>query len=351
MIIPIAIDLSEHDSIPEYKHDSADFMQLSRMLSNYPFVLLHDSPTIRQSCFFDMIDRLPQKSRSAFIQICKKIPYRAVPDWDGMIVPTELPALNDVARVLAMSKAKFHLIFGYEEDTYVANHPKHETLECALWKALEQTQAFEHSQLLNVPIKQGDTRSTLWSERFEPIIRANKWSRIKLVDRYIFSGKPLDFSAVDFLLTNINKHLTHPTEIEVFLQTDVYQKPGVNNKPGVNQFPNIVSHLGNTLTTLPQINELRIYAYNKKIGQSTFHDRFLFLASPQGTLYTYNIGKGFTTLKHQKITDYSEFSLKVHYTITDQHNKLYKEITNLTPNTSTITPDYKANNVKIYRIP
>lgn len=348
MIIPIAIDLSEHDSIPEYQHDSADFKQLSRVLSNNPFILLHDGPTIGQSHFFRMIDQLPQKSRTAFISLCKKIPYRAVPDWDGNIEQTAQPSLNDTAQVLAMSRAKFHIHFEYDEDEYVAPHPVHPQLECALWKAIEHTQAFAHLDSLKTPIQHGYTRSTLWRERFAPVISADKWKRIKLVDRYILlnESEQVDFTKIDFMLSNINKSLTHPTEIEIFVQTNKYYRP----YPNFDLFPKIRDHIAGELEKLQNIRELRIYACNKFFGRELLHDRFLFLTSSRDSLYTYEIGRGFTVFHKASINEHTTFTFKIHHSITEEHNKIYLKITSLAPSRAT-NPDYKANNVKIYRIP
>lgn len=349
MIIPIAIDLSEHDSIPEYKHDSADFMQLSRNLSNNPFILLHDGTTIEQSHFYRMISQLPQKSRDAFIRICRKIPHRAIPDWDGNIEQTAQPSLNDTAQVVAMSKAKFHIHFEYDEDEYVAPHPVHPQLECTLWKAIEHTQAFAHmQQVVNTPIRERSLRSALWRERFAPVIGADKWKRIKLVDRYIFLDRGLDFTAIDYLLSKINAQLQHDTEIEIFVQTDKYRGYDRISNTTFDFFPEIVQHLQKSIDTSPRIGAVRIYAFNNTIGKTKLHDRFLYLHSARELLYAYNLGVGFKVLRNEYIYEESTFDCKIHHVPSDVDT--YKSLDTIKPPANT-RPEYRENKVAVYVVP
>lgn len=349
MIIPIAIDLSEHDSIPEYKHDSADFVQLSKIMHNQPFMLLHDNDSMEHSHFYQQISRLPQKSRDAFIRICKKIPRRAVCGWDGTLDQAAQSTLHSLVKVAAMSKAKFHMLFEYDEDVFVAPHPIHPEIECSVWKAIEHTHAFTHMQhLATDTITPRSLRSTLWQERFAPLVMADKWKRIKIVDRYLFLERDVDFTAIDFILGKLDKQLTHPTEIEIFVQTDKYRGYNRHQGVGFDYFPTIVTHLQHKITSYTRIAAIRIYAYNNLIGSSMLHDRFMYLYSTRELLYAYSIGVGFKIMHDEYINEVSTFTLKMHAIPSD--NQLYTQISAITP-PNTTAPDYIEGVVAVYIVP
>lgn len=346
MIIPIAIDLSEHDSIPEYKHDSADFVQLSRNLTTHPFLLIHNGTGIEQSHFYRMISALPQKSRDALIRICKKIPRRAIADWDGNIEQTIQPSLNESARIVALSKAKFHIHFEYDEDEYVAPHPAHPELECALWKAIEHTQSFtQMQQLVHAPIRERSLRSTLWNERFAPVIAADKWIRIKLVDRYIFLDQGLDFTAIDFLLRKLNAQLQYDTEIEIFVQTNKYRGYDRDTGTSIDHFPEITQHLQQTIASCERIAAIRIYAFHSSIGRIKLHARFMYLHSARELLYAYNLDGGFKIFRSEYIHEDSIFDCKIHHIPSDVET--YKTLDVIKPTAQT-RPDYRDTKVSVY---
>ena len=347
MIIPIAIDLSEHSSIPEYQHDSADFLQLSKNLGNNPFLLLHDGPSIEHSHFYQQINALPQKSRDAFVRICKKIPRHSIADWDGTIEPTELPTISTHAQIVALSKAKFYLHFEYDEGEFVACHPYHSDIECALWKAIEHTHVFEKmKQRKNALIAKQSLRSTLWKERFEGIIAADKWKRIKIVDRYLFLDlSTLDFEAIDFLLGKLNKQLMHPTEIEIFVQTNKYKGYDHRNQNSFDYFSEIVSHLQQKINTSERIHAIRIYAVNPKIGSERIHARHLYLHSTRELLCAYHIDIGFKVMREEYIKEDSTFDFTI-YNDPSAVNQ-YKALDNIKSSAKT-SPDYMDENVKVY---
>lgn len=349
MIIPIAIDLSNHDSVPEYKHDSADFAQLSKILHEHPFLLIHDSSSIEQSQFYQLIEQLPQKSRDAFIRICRKIPRQAVPNWNGDVEQINQHSLHTIIKIAAMSKSTFHVLFEYDDETFVAPHPTLPEIECATWKAINQTNIYtQMHQLKSTTIISGGLRSTLWKERFAPIISAEKWKRIKLVDRYLFLKYNLDFTAIDFMLGKIDDQLTHPTEIEIFVQHDKYKGYDRRSMNSFDYYPDIVSHLQRRVASRNRIAAIRIYSYNNDIGSSTLHDRFMYLYSTRELLCEYAIGKGFKVMQEEHINEASTFELKM-YPVPSENN-LYTEISALTPPRSK-TPDYKEGKVSAYIIP
>ncbi len=347
MIIPIAIDLSEHDSIREYKHDGDDFSRLSKLMHNQPFLLVHDGDSMEHSHFYQQISQLPQKSRDAFRRICKKIPRRAVPDWNGAIEQSDQSTLHTFIRVVAMSKSKFHMLFKYDDDTYVAPHPTHSDIECATWKAIDETSIYSQmKQLKSTTIVPGSLRSTFWKERFAPVISIEKWKRIKLVDRYMFLGKNLDFTAIDFLLGKFDKLLTNPTEIEIFVQTDKYKSHNRRKKEDFDHFPDIINHLHKKTDELKHIAAIRIYSYDNDIGTSILHPRFMYLYSSRELLYSYRIDLGFKVMHDEKVKEACEFGLKLDTVPSD--NFLYTKITEeLTPSRTT-KPDYKEGKVAVY---
>lgn len=351
MIIPIAIDLSEHNSIPEYKQDSADFALLSNIMHRHPFLLVHDGESMEHSQFYRQITELSPKSRNAFINICKKIPRQALPEWKGTIEHIDEHDIQKLIKVAAMSRAKFHLLFEFDDETHLAPHPTYPEIECVTWKAINDTNVYKKmDQLKSTHIVRGNKRNTLWEERFAPIIRADKWKRIKLVDRYLFikGGSNLNFKAIDFMLGEIDKQLTHQTEIEIFVQTDLYKWFNQRAQTKVDYYPDIVSHLNQSLNSYKHIAAIRIFSYNINIGSSTLHDRFMYLYSTREVLYEYALGKGFKVMRNDIIGEASTFELKM-YPVPSE-NELYTQISALTPH-NTRTPDYEEGKVSAYIIP
>lgn len=345
MIIPIAIDLSEHDSIPENAHDSADFATLSKHLYSYPFLLFHDNDSMEHSHFYQMISQLSQKNRDKLNYICKKIPRQAVPDWNGIIELNDQSTLYSAVKIAGISKNKFHRIFNCDNDVFVVPHPAHADVECALWKAIEHTQFFTQiQQLTSADIKADSLRSTLWKERFATIIAANKWKRIKITDRYIFvNNGNLNFTAIDFMLSELDKQLTHATELEIFVQTNTYK--GTKNDQAFDHFPAIVSHLQQSIESFERIAALRVYAYSSRIGSTILHDRFMHLHSTHELLYTYNVGVGFKVMHNERINEMSTFTLKIHSAPSEHEH--YAQIGKLTPSSTTM-PNYESDKVAVY---
>jgi hypothetical protein len=315
MIIPLALDISEHDY--EYIHDITDFKILSRILRHDPILLLCNSDKLQTSELAQQIAKLPIKYRDLFKEIFQRLLHKSVSDWDGKLNLVALDAIKDTAQVVAMSRAKFCLEFDFTEDTDVEKIDAYPNLECTLFKAIQHTTAYNTMQnLSNGDIDKGIlTREQIWNDRFAPVVSATKWSQIKLVDRYLFKDEDPksgpDFHSIDFLLKKLNTQLSNPSIISIYVQNNMYK----STRNGFDYYPEIVDHLAKITESMKNISEIKIYGSDKEIMKERYHHRFFFFRSKgnDSILYAYDFDTGFGGLfSSSYISKVTKFDFNIH---------------------------------------
>ncbi len=347
MMIPIALDFSNHDAFPEHQPDASDFMSLLNCLRSTPCVLLYNGDTLADSTLITQQHAIPVKFRDMYKGLLQRLPKQTIPAWNGIIDNQLPPFAYENEHILAVSRATYCVALENDLTDVSVRNPAAPHAEITMWKSIDATQTYDQvKSLLNREILVGDLRSVLWQDRMEPVIKHVKWRSITIVDRYfIGDDKRRDYEALDYLIGKINATARTPLALHIHLETKV---PSWSHKhPGeaVDAANELLQHLAKKVSDATQISQINIYAHSESLMKNAFHDRFMFLNSADELLYSYSFGAGFIVFSHERIKRLSTFQMKVD--LTAREHPIYQQLLGMRPHRS-IPASYSAEKVKIF---
>lgn len=347
MMIPIAIDLSNHDAFPEHQPDATDYKSLLKSLEAAPCVLLYNGEELATSTLVTQQTAIPIKFRDRYQALLKRLPKQKITAWNGVIDQHLPPFAYEHAHILAVSRATYCVELEYDLDQVPVHAPAAPNAEITLWKSIDSTTIYETvSALLHREIIAGERRSELWRERLEPVFQQVKWRTISMVDRFLIGDdKHRDYTAVDFFISKLNKSLRFPVTLNLFIESNTPRYAHKNPGPTVDAANDLLQHISSAVAPCQYIQQVNIYALHKTLIRDEFHDRFLFLHTSDELLYTYSFGVGFTIFGAENIDRTTTFQLKVD--LNAQENRLFQSLSDIRPVRS-VKPEYAAAKVCIF---
>lgn len=326
MIIPIALDLSNHDAFPEHQPDASDFKSLLNCLQSAPCVLLYNGDDLLSSTLLTQQDLIPIKYRDTYRGLLQRLPKQKIATWNGIIDQHLPPFLYEQNHILAVSRATYCVALDNNLDEVSVRVPEAPNAEITMWKSIDTSDTFEATQtLMRLPILIGDLRSVLWTTRFQPVLQQMKWQSISIVDRYLIGDDDkFNYNTLKFLIDKINENCCNSITMNIYIESNTFVFQ--HRQPGrvVDKMSDLLKHFDNILALSHNITKLNIYAYNNIHIKDPFHDRFMFLCSSEGVLYTYSIGAGFTVFGTDPIKKETTFQMWVDTTHTN--SKLYESL-------------------------
>lgn len=347
MIIPIALDLSNHDAFPEHLPDASDYKSLLKCLQSTPCVLLYNGEDLLTSTLMTQQNAIPIKFRDLYRSVLQRLPKQKIAEWDGIIDHKLPPFPYATNHILAVSRATYCVALEHDLDDVSVRVPEAPNAEITMWKSLDATDTYDAvTTLLRREIHTGERRSDLWRERFEPVLQQVKWRTISIVDRFLIGDdNRRDYDAIDYLLSKINKSAKSPVTINLHFESNTPGYAHKNPGPAVDAANELLQHIAKSVAACTNIHRVNAYAYHKTLIRDEFHDRFLFLHSSDELLYTYSFGVGFTIFSKENIDRTTTFQLSVD--LNAHENRLYQSLLAMQPARSA-KPDYTAEKVSIF---
>jgi hypothetical protein len=327
MIVPTILDLSYQNVDLHYPTHGVDYQQLVDTLNTGVCLIQYAGEDFEHSTLYEQLEYLPQAYRTRCKEIIARLPKRHLPDWNGDIDSPETINSTTESHVIAVSRAKFYGLFQYPVDSHTITIREKPQAELTIWSALQVAELYKRTLALwHREITPESRLSELWNERFQPLLRATKWNRIVLVDRYFFAGKPeCNFDNLDFLLKHLDSDTVHneqspdgkerPFTVHIAVEKEMIRGYNKKTETSFDYTDAIIARAKSLTVTTSKIRELVIYAFNRKTMQVHFHDRYMFLRTPANDplLYTYELGIGFQVFGDDRIDTASSFHFKMYY--------------------------------------
>jgi hypothetical protein len=254
-------------------------------------LLAHDGDSLHGSRLHQAVQALPQSVRPRWLELLKRGPLLAIPEWNGSVSVATLGHFANVAQLALVDDARAEVEFGFSDDCDEASQSANGTdVDASVCRLLAagQARAFQAAIALSGShIEAGDTFQFIWDVRFKTLAKA-PIKLVSVVDRYAMSQHmacpQTRISGLESFLRLLDKDATGHRYVTIYsaCATDM----PVEHR---NTIQDIETELRLIFNKLPRKNIKRIKAFMvpNKFFRDDSHDRFIRFGD-----YIWDIGLG-----------------------------------------------------------
>jgi len=321
MLVPFVIDAES--LTPDPKWTSAQSRNYHKNLLDTCLsigLLTYDGDCLSSSNLQASVNKLPQKLRSLWEEMLKRVPLIACgTSWNGVVEPKTLTNFCTIARLAIVEDATAEVTFEFTEDCDEKAIPvvgNISSIDICRFVAVNQATQFKNALMqAGVHIKPGDTFQKIWDSRFKTLALA-PIKKVSIVDRYAikdhFFCPQAKLSGLERFLRLLDKNSNGKRYVTLYSAwtTELKEKGKT--------FNDVEADIKLILERLPtnNIEHIKLYMVHDSGFRVGAHDRFIRFEN-----FVWDIGKGLKVFEGAFATERSEAAFK-----TGEVTASYKEI-------------------------